>query len=111
MIGSSGHSKGVTLLVPEKDLEWMLLQWLDKQGGTPEFREPKCWSCGRVMRNKMWHVFFRSAQREAHLCRDCGKPYEVRLVAQIVDGEFHWKTRPNGTLRKKMRELLGKLGL
>ena len=55
----------------------MLAQWLTKQGGPPEFREPQCWSCGRKMFGQMWHVFFRGVQREAHLCKDCGKPYEI----------------------------------
>lgn len=100
-----------TLIVPESHLEKMLAQWLDKQGGMPEFREPACWSCGRKMHGKMWHVFFRGAQREAHLCRDCGRPYEVKHVATLALGRLTWLVPPSGTLRKKMRDLLIKLDL
>lgn len=66
-----------TLIVPDERLEQMLAQWLTKQGGPPEFRAPQCWNCGREMYGQMWHVFFRKGEREAHLCMDCGRPYET----------------------------------
>ena len=66
-----------TLIVPDIELENMLAQWLAKQGGPPEFRVPQCWNCGREMHGMMWHVFFRKGEREAHLCMDCGRKYEV----------------------------------
>jgi hypothetical protein len=64
-----------TLIVPEEILEDMLDQWPDMLRA--EWRVPKCWCCGRRLFFRMWHVPFRKAQREAHLCRKCGKPYEV----------------------------------
>lgn len=100
-----------TLIVPETHLENMLAQWLTKQGGMPEFRAPQCWSCGHVIRGKCWHVFFRRDQREAHLCRECGKPYEVKHVATMSLGRMEWHVPPSGALRKKMRDLLLKFGL
>ena len=60
---------------------------------------------------KMWHVFFRGGQREAHLCIDCGKPYEHRLVASYVGGHIQWHVKPTGLLRKKLRDLMEKLDL
>lgn len=68
-----------TLIVPEHVLEEMLGQWLAKKNYYPEWRTPRCWGCGRRLWFRMWHVFFRRGMREAHLCRDCGKPYEVEL--------------------------------
>lgn len=66
-----------TLIVPDRVLYQMLDQWQAKQGGPAEWRVPRCWGCGRRLWFRMWHVFFRSGLREAHLCRKCGKPYEV----------------------------------
>jgi hypothetical protein len=66
---------GKTLIVPQADLERMLSQW--PRPLRAEYRFAKCWGCGRTLFFGMWHVFFRYEQREAHLCRKCGKPYEV----------------------------------
>jgi len=69
-----------TLTVPEHVLEKMLAQWEPNEASAwPAFRFAKCWGCGRMLYFGMWHVFFRSRQREAHLCRECGKPYEVKV--------------------------------
>lgn len=69
-----------TLIVPESHLEKMLAQWEpNARQFRPSYRFAKCWGCGRTLFFGMWHVFFRRAQREAHLCRKCGKPYEVEL--------------------------------
>jgi hypothetical protein len=66
-----------TLSVPQSVLENMLAQWVPQVH--PAYRFAKCWGCGRTLFFGMWHVFFRRLQREAHLCRRCGKPYEVEL--------------------------------
>lgn len=68
-----------TLIVPEIVLAKMLDKWMTKQGGHPEWRVPRCWGCGRRLWFRMWHVFFARDSREAHLCRRCGKPWEVEL--------------------------------
>lgn len=66
-----------TLIVPSSVLEDMLKQWLKDEGWrNAQWRRPKCWGCGRKLWFRMWHVFFREGQREAHLCRRCGKPFE-----------------------------------
>jgi hypothetical protein len=69
-----------TLRVPDAELELMLAQWLNDQGKPPQWRVPRCWGCGRHLWLRMWHVFWRDGEREAHLCRRCGKPYEVEVI-------------------------------
>jgi hypothetical protein len=99
------------LIIPDDHLEQMLKQWLDKQGGEPEFREPQCWSCGRAMEGKMWHVFFRKGEREAHICNQCAEPYMSEQIAQFDGGRIVWLVTPTAEQRKKMRDLMAKLGL
>jgi hypothetical protein len=64
-----------TIKVPDEELERMLAQW--PYPLRAEYRFPKCWGCGRTLWLGCWHVFFRKNEREAHLCRKCGEPYEV----------------------------------
>jgi hypothetical protein len=60
----------------EWELERLLSQWEKTARMRPaEYRFPKCWKCGRLMKRGMYHIFFRGGLREAHLCRKCGKPY------------------------------------
>jgi hypothetical protein len=75
--------------VPEALLEALLRKWTVKAYKPPEYRAPKCWGCGKEMYGEMWHVFFRGVEREAHLCKECGKPWEfpkvyVRQVREAI---------------------------
>jgi hypothetical protein len=70
----------ITVYVPEPVLEKMLAQWEPAaRAQMPCYRFAKCWGCGRTLFFGMWHIFFRRDQREAHLCRKCGRPYEIQL--------------------------------
>lgn len=63
-------------MISQKDCVRLLNKWPINY--TPEYRRYTCADCGKTM-VKAWHIHCLEGgyKREFHLCRKCGKKYDL----------------------------------
>lgn len=71
------HDLAPPILVPQDILEEIVARWDPPTDLVSVFRLPLCASCGHEIDGPMYHCWLADRYREIHLCRPCGKPFEI----------------------------------
>ena len=66
-------------MITQKQLDELVRKW-GEPNLIPQYRRPTCANCGKTMYFGMWHCFIKEYgyKREVHLCKRCGKKYNLK---------------------------------